>query len=46
MAEAEKMTAVEIVVRNTGKERVRLKRYLDNCKRKGGGQPDSGSAEE
>lgn len=36
MAKAEKMMAVEIVVRNTEKERMRLKRYLDNCRRKGG----------
>lgn len=38
MAKAEKMMAVEIVVRNTEKERMRLKRYLDNCRRKGGGR--------
>ena len=38
MAKAEKMMAVEIVVKNTGKEKMRLKRYLDNCRRKGGRQ--------
>lgn len=38
MAKAEKIIVVEIVMRNTGKERMRLKRYLDNCRRKGGGR--------
>lgn len=38
MVKTKKMIAVEIVVRNTEKEKMRLKRYLDNCRRKRGGR--------
>lgn len=38
MARAEKMMAVQIVVRNTGKERMRLQRYQDQYRRKRGGR--------